>query len=626
MDLIRVTAVICVISVHFFMYTRFYDQPMAGKKMFLLCTMRTFFSCCVPLFLILSGYLMGEKKLEKSYYKGLSSTLATYVLAGAACLVYCDAFLRISYSPAEILFRFLNFSAANYAWYVEMYIGLFLLIPFLNLVYHALDSKGKKDALLLTMIVLTVLPTFTNSFNLVDPAWWAAPAASGITNTLLPRWWIGFYPVTYYFTGLYLREYGLRLKSGTIALLLGLTTLGFGAFNFWQSYGTGFITGSYANWGGFQPYVTTVLLFSLLSRVKGERVPIPARYLLWKGSELCLGAYLVSYIFDTAFYPRLNAAVPLVPDRLYWFPVMVACIFLCSMLLSLALHWLQALSGRLAAKTVEAVRKNPGLTGKAIFILCFAAVIVFALWKCPFGFGSSDDAFYLTVPHRLVLGDALFADEWHVSQMSGLITLPLVWLYHTVTGSTDGILLASRYAYVVFHALVSIAFYRCVRKHGTAAKAAALSYVIFTPFDIMAMSYNTMAMDFILLSGTLLATGETRKRWVCSGICLAAAVLCCPYFAAAYFLYAALTGIHALLGRGKARQASIFDPSRLLWLTLGVAAVGAVFAVYVLSSCGIQGLLASLPNILTDPELGRSSLYHARLLVLYSGTGERCDR
>lgn len=602
MDLIRVTAVICVISVHFFMYTGFYDQPMAGKKMFLLCTMRTFFSCCVPLFLILSGYLMGEKKLEKSYYRGLSSTLATYVLAGAACTVYCVAFLHISYSPAEILFRFLNFSAANYAWYVEMYIGLFLLIPFLNLIYRALDSKGKKDALLLTMVVLTVLPTFTNSFNLADPAWWAAPAASGITTTLLPKWWIGVYPVTYYFTGRYLREYGLRLKSGTIALLLALTTLGFGAFNYWQSYGAGFITGSYANWGGFQPFVTTVLLFSLLSRVKGERVPIPARYLLWKGSELCLGAYLVSYIFDTAFYPRLNAAVPLVPDRLYWFPVMVACIFLCSMLLSLALHRLQALLGRLAAKAAEAVRKNPGRAGTIAFLLCFAAVIAFALWKCPFGFGSSDDAFYLTVPHRLVLGDTLFADEWHVSQMSGLITFPLVWLYHTVTGSTDGILLASRYAYVVFHALVSIAFYRCVRKHGTAAKAAALSYFMFTPFDIMAMSYNTMAMDFILLSGALLAAGGTRKHWVCSGLCLAAAVMCCPYFATAYFLYAALTGIHALLGRGKARQAGIFHPSRLLWLTLGVAAVSAVFAAYVLSSCGIRGLLAGLPNILTDPE------------------------
>lgn len=88
-----------------------------------------------------------------------------------------------------------------------------------------------------------------------------------------------------------------------------------------------------------------------------------------------------------------------------------------------------------------------------IFSVLFGAALVFALWKCPFGFGSYDDAFYLTIPHRLSMGDVLFADEWHVSQMAGLITTPLVWLYRTITGSTDGILLAARYAYVVFHAL-----------------------------------------------------------------------------------------------------------------------------------------------------------------------------
>lgn len=240
-----------------------------------------------------------------------------------------------------------------------------------------------------------------------------------------------------------------------------------------------------------------------------------------------------------------------------------------------------------------------------IFSALFGAALVFALWKCPFGFGSYDDAFYLTIPHRLSMGDVLFADEWHVSQMAGLITTPLVWLYRTITGSTDGILLAARYAYVVFHALVSLFYYLRTKKYGLASIAAALSWFLFSPYDIMALSYNTMAMDFILLSGVLLAAAEKRWCWALSGACLAAAVLCCPYFAAAWFLYAAGVGLSALWRRRRPAgdgAVSILAPSRLLWLTAGTAAVAALFLLYILCTCGVRGVLNNLPYILSDPE------------------------
>lgn len=240
-----------------------------------------------------------------------------------------------------------------------------------------------------------------------------------------------------------------------------------------------------------------------------------------------------------------------------------------------------------------------------IFVLLFAAAGAFALWKCPFGFGAYDDAFYLTVPHRLSMGDVLFADEWHVSQMAGLLTTPLVWLYRLLTGSTDGILLAARYAYVFFHGLVSLCFYLRVREYGWSALAAALSWFLFTPYDLMALSYNTMALDFILLSGLLLSTAEQRRLWALSGLFLAGAVLCCPYFAAAYFLYAAGVGVRAL--RRSLRPAGdgtggFLSPARLAWLTGGCAAAAALFLLYILTTCGIRGVLDNLPYILADPE------------------------
>ena len=40
--------------------------------------------------------------------------------------------------------RFLNYEVIPYGWYIEMYICLFLLIPFLNLIYKCLDTQRKK--------------------------------------------------------------------------------------------------------------------------------------------------------------------------------------------------------------------------------------------------------------------------------------------------------------------------------------------------------------------------------------------------------------------------------------------------------------------------------------------------
>ena len=64
-DLIRCVAVFSVISVHFLLNGGFYKQEVCGIPMLMMCMYRSFFMTCVPLFLILTGYLMGQKKLSK---------------------------------------------------------------------------------------------------------------------------------------------------------------------------------------------------------------------------------------------------------------------------------------------------------------------------------------------------------------------------------------------------------------------------------------------------------------------------------------------------------------------------------------------------------------------------------
>ena len=64
-----------------------------------------------------------------------------------------------------------------------------------------------------------------------------------------------------------------------------------------------------------------------------------------------------------------------------------------------------------------------------MFVLAILSAAGFLFWKCQFGFGNIDESFYITIPYRLFQGDALFLQEWHLSQMAGVITMPFVAAY-----------------------------------------------------------------------------------------------------------------------------------------------------------------------------------------------------
>lgn len=157
-------------------------------------------------------------------------------------------------------------------------------------------------------------------------------------------------------------------------------------------------------------------------------MPKPVKFVLWKISDLTLSVYLVSYIFDTRFYPKLNQAVPVMQDRLPYYFVIVPVVFLCSLLLSIVIEILaQGILKlvRYLPKGIEKLRTFRIFTPQNVtFGVLFLGALVFSLWKCRYGFGGDDEAFYLTIPHRYNLGDVPFRDEWHLSLLSGFLTMP----------------------------------------------------------------------------------------------------------------------------------------------------------------------------------------------------------
>lgn len=612
MDIIRIVAAFTVLSVHFFLHNGFYSQIVEGVPMYIMVLTRTLFSVCVPLFMILTGYLMSHKTLSRKYYSGISKTLIVFVLATLACMIFKAVHDNEPLSLKSFILGTLDFTGANYSWYIEMYIGLFLLVPFLNLAYNKLKNKRQKQVLVLTLVFLTIIPTLFNIFNFDNPAWWSDPKSSDTFAKLVPSWWMGFYPIAYYFTGCYIREYGIRLKTRSMLVLFLLAILIFGTFNFYRSYGTTFKSGIYVYWYGFEPYILSVLLFVLLSRIKTENMNEKVKFVLWKVSDLALGIYLISYIFDMLVYPVLNEKITTMTDRLPFYFVTVPIVFICSMLASAVLNIAAKYIQIFFKKLVEFIKTQRQRADKYkwqdyIFIALIAGGIIFAFWKCVFGFGGNDEAFYLTVPQRFNMGDALIKDEWHLSQLSGFLLMPFVWLFTTITGSTDGIILAARVLYIIFHATVSIVIYSRIRKYGYVSVFASVLYFIYTPYDIMAMSYNTMGLDFVTLAGVIMGTASYKKKLplIVSGVAFAAAVLCCPYLAVAYILYGICVLIHTFIRNKETKfilKSELFSGKTFLFFSIGIFALAAVFLVFALTRVSIKEIFNYLPYLMTDPE------------------------
>ena len=321
LDITRLYALLCVICVHFFLYNGFYDIPCDGWKMYLACCLRCSFMVCIPLFLLLTGYLMSGKTLTKKYFTGIDKTLGVYVLASIVCLLMKKYFFEMSYVS---VFDIFNFTAATYGWYVEMYIGLFLMIPFLNLIYRGLNGKKQKLLLIGIFTALTLLPSVINIYDLRTPGAFADPSISQMYYHLIPRFWVTLYPVTYYFIGAFLREYPVRMKTPRKLALYAVSLLLFASFAFYRSGSGTFDSGTWQNWESLLLMPLGVSVFILLTGLETSGMPSGLRRFLAEAADVSFGAYLLSCVFDKLFYTYLDGKLSGFFARLPYFPVVFA--------------------------------------------------------------------------------------------------------------------------------------------------------------------------------------------------------------------------------------------------------------------------------------------------------------
>lgn len=308
-DLARTVAITFVLGVHSLLYNGFYEQPVQGIGMAVGTVLRMALVSAVPLFLLLTGFLCINRRWSRGYYRKLLPVLIVYLLASLACLLMRALWGGECFSVLGVFRRILDFSAAPYGWYVEMYIGLFLLMPFLNVMWAALDGK-KQKVLLLTLTAVTALPT------LINVVW-----------QIVPEWWTRIYPLTYYFWGAWLREHPVRGRR--LPLLLGWIDIAAAVglvYYFLHQYlrpGQIFYSWDYDYRAALPTLVQTICLFSFLRQFDGSRTPKAVRWCVSRVAKITLPIHLLSYVTDCWIYPVLCRLVPTVTLRICLLPVVL---------------------------------------------------------------------------------------------------------------------------------------------------------------------------------------------------------------------------------------------------------------------------------------------------------------
>lgn len=343
LDLVRVCAILFVFLHHSVTILGRLDADLYSGEWALSLFLRELTYSCVPLFLILSGYLQKNKKLSFSYYKSIFPLYLSYAvicILTLAAVAICEKSFALN--PAEAIYKILNFTANEYSWYFEMFLGLFLLIPFLNCMYNGIETRGGRLALILSLAFLTLLPDTIIGFS----PYYDNTSATLALN-ILPDFFEPLYPVTYYFIGAFIADYKPRLNPWLkipavliAALIPTVITVGYT-----------YARASYAWYmlNGFQNVCvcfTAIAVFLALYDVKTCTTPV--NFILKHISLCAFEMYMFSYIWDSYIYK-----VSSVPRALMTLAVF-ALSFLSAFLLRLCLSPVNRLVFHLFDKAEQA--------------------------------------------------------------------------------------------------------------------------------------------------------------------------------------------------------------------------------------------------------------------------------
>lgn len=327
-DVVRSVACLLVVALHFYLNCGYYNEPLVGHRMFIMTCCRWLFVAAVPLFFMLTGYFMQNKVVSVQYYRGIIPLAVSYIVISAGKMILYNRLYGKVYPFGEMLKNIGNYQIA---WYMGMYLCLYLLIPFLNRMWKALDDK-EKNILIATMIFLCgIYPIF---------------------KYVAPMFFVGIYPVMYYFIGTAIRERQYRINRW---LLLGIAVvvsvieavISF-TFTSVEVFDWNVISTADGTYGTLLMCITGVCIFLAFYQVDVRSKLL--KRLFAAISSVSFEIYLFAGAYDAVIYLYLKRSVNGANEFFWWFFVTVPASFTAAFISAVVYKHVVMAIGKLLGK------------------------------------------------------------------------------------------------------------------------------------------------------------------------------------------------------------------------------------------------------------------------------------
>ena len=180
------------------------------------------------------------------------------------------------------------------------------------------------------------------------------------------------------------------------------------------------------------------------------------------------------------------------------------------------------------------------LTSDYFFIFVLFCGLLFHLSLIWYPNFIDDETFFATIPFKLVNGDSLIQDEWHLTQFSSLFLYLPVRIWLLIKGSADGIYLYLRFLFIFIYTAITALVYKFFRNYGIWSAVAAIMFYMMVPYGMYALSYTSMFAIFLLLFTLCLISiykYKSKKYCIFAGLCFGSCCVNNPVICLFYLLY-----------------------------------------------------------------------------------------
>lgn len=311
-DVIRFFAIFFVLGIHSMGFLGFHSHEVTASKFVEIFIFR-FTWMCVPLFLLLTGYLNSRKEGNKAYFKSILNTALIFLFYSVLVVLFRHFYQNEGFTLWQGIKMFFNFTTQDRAWYMNMYFGLVLLVPFINKGWSLFDKKQK----MIIIGVLFLLTSVSKYVFKITEHYFETPFV------LISDYWWGLYFLVYYLIGAFVREYPIQISKKILTVSLLLLMIGHTIVYIIAGQGGTFVEIYLSSIFWYDnPFlvIETTLFFLLLYNVdiKNKTVKLVNKEMSLSAFEM----YLFSIITDTMlvgyFASKLNGSNYLWIVSLMW--------------------------------------------------------------------------------------------------------------------------------------------------------------------------------------------------------------------------------------------------------------------------------------------------------------------